>query len=562
LGTVAIVWIIGAILILMAILYWFNFWPIYTWAGIFCVLLFMGTTPFVWAVQAGTSLGLREKANPALLYEAESNYCYVAVEQLSKEPDTRQFIQDDLKTHSKIVMGNIEDLQFIYTKILAAVTHLTAGSKTQLSTLFMGGGGYVLPRYIEAGYPGSSIEVAEIDPGVTKAATAAFGLAADTSIRTFQTDARNYVDSLLEKKKGTSYDIIYGDAFGASIIPFQLTTKEFNDKLAALLKPDGVYLINLVDVYPAGKFLGSILKTLKQTFPFVYITTDYKPYFMGNNFIVVASRQKIDIEKIRTDTLLADQDMLFLDDFELGKLEKKPGVVLLTDDYAPVEQLLAPFIALRGKFDYVKKFLDEGDRLKDAGQYQQSIPEYNQALDFAPELTMAIYYKLVDAYAKTSQVQNVIDICQKAIEYAKTAPLRIDVSEYNYYIGVILMNSGKTDESRAYLEKAIQGFKNSLEKRPAAFDLNNYCGNALSYAGRFEEALPYFQKTIAMEPLDADLRMNYVAAFMYLTRYTEAMTELQSAINFFRAQGKEEATAPLIEFLNNFEAKKGELVRK
>ncbi len=43
--------------------------------------------------------------------------------------------------------------------------------------LFIGGGGYTYPRALEVTYPNSTIEVIEIDPGVTRIAHEELGLA-------------------------------------------------------------------------------------------------------------------------------------------------------------------------------------------------------------------------------------------------------------------------------------------------------------------------------------------------------------------------------------------------
>ena len=183
--------------------------------------------------------------------------------------------------HSKIIMDNILDLQYSYERIYAAVTHLLSRDKNKISVLAIGGGGYVFPRYVEKVWPGSRIDVAEIDPRVTEAAIQAFGLERNTSINTFTMDARNYVDQLLEKKRTGGqiprYDFIYEDAFNDYSVPYQLTTKEFNDKIAQILTDDGVYMINLIDTYDSGLFLGAIVKTLEQTFSHIYVIAEEKP---------------------------------------------------------------------------------------------------------------------------------------------------------------------------------------------------------------------------------------------------------------------------------------------
>ena len=68
--------------------------------------------------------------------------------------------------------------------------------------------------------------------------------------------------------KGERYDVVFGDAFGDIAIPYHLVTREFNDLVASRLKPDGIYLVNIVDGVNYD-FLRSYIHTIRQTFPFV-----------------------------------------------------------------------------------------------------------------------------------------------------------------------------------------------------------------------------------------------------------------------------------------------------
>jgi len=68
-----------------------------------------------------------------------------------------------------LLVDDISKLQYAYEQIHAAITQrFCPKSSKKISTLTIGGGGYVYPRYLEAFWPSSRIDVAEIDPGVTK----------------------------------------------------------------------------------------------------------------------------------------------------------------------------------------------------------------------------------------------------------------------------------------------------------------------------------------------------------------------------------------------------------
>lgn len=258
-GTTAIIWVVGGVMMLMALLYGVKLWPSRVCALVFLSALTMGVSPWQWTQKAGMKLGLRKTPDPVVIYEDETQYCYIAVKKLSSAPERRVFLQDKL-IHSEILVGDISRLRYSYEQIMAAVTHRFAKDKP--SFMVIGGGGYVMPRYLEKFWPGSTVDVVEIDPGVTKAATAAFGLDPQTTINTISLDARNYVNELIERKsrgeKIKSYDFVYEDALNDYSIPYQLTTRQFNEKIANILTPDGIYIIELIDIFDSGLFLGNI----------------------------------------------------------------------------------------------------------------------------------------------------------------------------------------------------------------------------------------------------------------------------------------------------------------
>ena len=57
----------------------------------------------VWA-----EIAIRNPPDPAVLYEDESQYCYIAVKKLSKNPDKRKFRQDKESMEKLRSLGYIE----------------------------------------------------------------------------------------------------------------------------------------------------------------------------------------------------------------------------------------------------------------------------------------------------------------------------------------------------------------------------------------------------------------------------------------------------------------------
>ncbi|MDB5384508.1 MAG: hypothetical protein JWM11_154 [Planctomycetaceae bacterium] len=143
----------------------------------------------------------------------------------------------------------------------------------QTSALFLGGGGFVFPRWIEAYFPYEPlIHVLELDPAVKLAVQKKMGLAPDdeTYVKTLLGDARNSVDDLINgldhdpryPGKHNYYDFVYGDAFNDFSVPWHLTTKEFTEKIKELMTPDeGVFLINVIDILPRAEVPRKLSKS-------------------------------------------------------------------------------------------------------------------------------------------------------------------------------------------------------------------------------------------------------------------------------------------------------------
>jgi spermidine synthase len=410
LGTKGVLLILGAALAFAATTLG-SVWHA-AWAGIplgLCVIAFV---PAPWFEKQGLNWGIREeRGDPNTTEEAnawvdESDYYYIKVE---NEPDAegqkRTLVLDNL-IHGYFILGHPERLDYDYEHIYALVAHRVATAKqkkdkeasgrtTPLKNLFLGGGAYTFQRYMQHTYPGAEVDVAEIDPAVTRANEMATGLPLpkDTTIKTTWGDARQFVEKNQDKKQ---YDLIFGDAFNDFSVPWHLTTRQFNDKLAKMLSPNGVYMINIIDAYasdatakenarsrikkekvtdPAAKariereeeakaksfggFLGAWVRTARLTFPHVYIFgTDETPGSgLRETFVVVASKQPLEpiIEDLGgkdDDPKFFQNDQLFepkpYDKDDVAAVDRRSRNIILTDDYAPVENLLAPVAATRG----------------------------------------------------------------------------------------------------------------------------------------------------------------------------------------------------------------------
>lgn len=241
-------------------------------------------------------------------------------------------------------------LGYGYERVYNEVTEWRAQDRPNFSSVSIGGGGYTFPKYVSTKYPSASVRVLEIDPAVTQAAFDFLALPRDTTIKTSNQDARLW---FIENRPVEQFDIIYGDAFNDLTVPAHLTTLEFDRLARQSLKSDGVMMTNIIDNYRTGEFLRAYLRTLMQTFEYVYLFAPGRAWEgQGpSTYVTVASPSPLDLESFRTfvgPTVRREKFSAIMDDAMLRDYLARGRQFLLTDDYAPVDNLLAPLFVERG----------------------------------------------------------------------------------------------------------------------------------------------------------------------------------------------------------------------
>ena len=350
-GTVSVVLSVAGVLLAMALFFGARSLAPFLWVGVFGAILLTRLGPWEWTRTAGERLGVRDRVNELVHFLTESQYSSILVEDEPEMPGVRSMTLDYL-VHAYVSMENPDELIYEYENVYAGVTAAALRDfpdDRSPRALMLGGGGFVFPRWLIRWWPESYVEVAEIDPEVTRAAFEAFGLPRDTPMKIFNRDARNHVDDLLERRENGEqvgqFDLVYGDAFSHYSPPFHLTTLEFNEKVRGLMSPDGVFLANVIDIYRSGKFLGAMINTMERSFPHVYVLSTV---FGGpsdddqrDTFVVVGSTRPLPIDEM--DFELYEGHLM--EPQQLAVLRKRSNRLVLTDDYAPVDNLIAPVVS-------------------------------------------------------------------------------------------------------------------------------------------------------------------------------------------------------------------------
>ncbi|MFJ9764100.1 fused MFS/spermidine synthase [Streptomyces erythrochromogenes] len=297
-----------------------------------------GTPALVLAVAAG---GLATTVAPGGC-DTETRYHCARVVADPDRAGGRTLVLDGVR-HSYVDVDDPTHLRFAYVRAIASVVDAAFPAGAPLAAHHLGGGGLTFPRYLAATRPGTRSLVSEIDGGVVRIDRDRLGLGPDGGIGVRVEDGRIG----LRRLETGSRDLVVGDAFGGVSVPWHLTTAEAMADVRRVLKEDGLYVANLID-HGDLAFARAEVATLGRTFAHVAVVgrpsdigLDPTAPAEGGNLVVLASDRPVDLRATQAALDARQNGWRIAAGADLATWIGDAR--LLTDDHAPVDQLLQPY---------------------------------------------------------------------------------------------------------------------------------------------------------------------------------------------------------------------------
>lgn len=324
-------------------------------------------------VGGGSFIGIFVSGFYDRVYLAESKYYAIYMktdvrevveEGQLKEIKTREFFLDAL-LHSALRVDDPTWLHYKHEEVQGEIIRSYRDPNRSTSVLIIGGGGYTLPRWLDILFPDVKVDVVEIDPKVTEMAFKHLHEIdiRQTRIQAHHLDGRQFIR---EKAPPGHFHLVLQDAVNDLSVPTHLMTREYNQAIKRTLTPDGAYLLTIIESIEDGLLWRSAVKTLQQDFKYVELLYS-QPFgynWTGRDvYVIYASDTPFDLEKVTTEArkqvpnrnppLEGGLPKVWthqLDRATFDKLLNKKEAPILTDQYAPVDNIMMEIFRNKNKY--------------------------------------------------------------------------------------------------------------------------------------------------------------------------------------------------------------------
>jgi hypothetical protein len=209
-------------------------------------------------------------------------------------PDGRLMLIDGIDA-SYVDLDDPTYLDFGYVRRIGDIIDVAWPEGAPVSAVHLGGAGATLPRYIRATRPRSRQVIFEIDLRVVTLSRSYLGLTSSAGLKMRHEDGRLG----LARIDDASQDLVIGDAFEGTQVPSTLGSSEAAAQVARVLRPGGLYVLNVIDSPPLP-YVRAQVTTLLTAFTHIGAIADpgvLKGRRTGN-ILFVAGQQQLPLDEL------------------------------------------------------------------------------------------------------------------------------------------------------------------------------------------------------------------------------------------------------------------------
>jgi tetratricopeptide (TPR) repeat protein len=259
--------------------------------------------------------------------------------------------------------------------------------------------------------------------------------------------------------------------------------------------------------------VGAVINTLEAVFEDVYVFSTYKTPTQRDTFVVVGCKSGCDLEPIRPHTTM-------LPDSAVRQLRERSGGMILTDDFAPVENLLAPVVRTQGG-KVGDLYFAEARRAAEAGDPARALLEAEKAVGVHPIWP--------EAWNFIAQQRDELGDFEGALE-ALRAALKDNPAPATAH-----HNLAQAFYQASRFEEAADHWRGAIAEDGANVTHRYNLGLALAAQQKLPEAIAAWEEAVRIAPSHLSTLHNLALAYLMLARHEEAW----KTVDQIRALGSE-----------------------
>ena len=278
-----------------------------------------------------------------IVYQADGLYQQITIYEGTYLGRPARFLLLDRSESGAMFLDSTDpaDLVYDYTKYYSLYKIFTPEVR---NALVLGGGAYSIPKALLHELPDAVVDVAEIEPSFLELAKQYFGASESPRLRNYVEDGRRFLQD-----SDTQYDLIFGDVYYSYFsVPPQFTTREFFELAKGRLRPEGVFIANMIGDLSRREpsLIMAEIRTFQTVFPNSYFfaveSAERTDQLQNITLVGYNSDRQVNIAAPPV-TTHPDELIRFLryKVVDVGRRFELSRYPVLTDDYSPVEYLTA-----------------------------------------------------------------------------------------------------------------------------------------------------------------------------------------------------------------------------
>ena len=318
-------------------------------------------------------------------------------------------------------------------------------------------------------------------------------------------------------------------------------------------------MAEIIDTYESALFLGAMVNTLEKTFPFVAVISqnDISRYNRAT-YVLVAAKNKIDVGGIYKGFDIG-KTAWYLNEQEIAYLLKKSNSKVLTDDYAPVENLTAPVV--RHVEKQIKALSEQIEKNAREGNVRKTIQKLKALSRADPIMGIREYIIAANILTEAGKNKQALAVYEDALDSFMPGQYEVRMLVLRHSYAMLLRKEGRENDALEQLDIVTKSCRQLIDKNPEKDELQTIMGRALFDKQEFAKAAEHLRKALDKQPDNIDNCIYLIQALELSSRREDAIRAAQDEIEYLTAAGHEKDAEQINRLLQQIQSRNTHLLQ-